>query len=157
MELIAWMKVAPGAALTMAWREMVETAFGASWMDIRPPPRARASALTCTSLSCCVARRVALSLVVFELLATLERCGWEPDAWLPWASCAVAARAATSSVNAIAAERELRFIDWFPEKRVVGKNRSAASYDVHFAAPLIRHPCRSLPRPREIIRSISQR
>src|ERR1700750_2856551 len=113
MELIAWIKVAPGAALTMASREIVETAFGASCTDISPPPSASVSALTCTALICSVARRVALSLEVFELLATLERCGDVPATWASWPATAPAA---ANRVKAIAAERELRFIDWFPEE-----------------------------------------
>src|SRR5579862_2890969 len=47
---------------------MVDTAFGASCIDIRPPPRLSFLASTRTSANCSWPRCVALAEVVFEVL-----------------------------------------------------------------------------------------
>ena len=64
---IIWVKLLPGGALTMASREMVETALGAVCTDIRPPPSDRLCACTVTVFSSCT-RLVSLEVVVLEVL-----------------------------------------------------------------------------------------
>src|ERR1700749_4568874 len=65
MESIICTNVPPGAALTMASREMVETAFGAVCTDIRPSPSDRLCACTVT-VSSCWARLVSLEVGVLD-------------------------------------------------------------------------------------------
>src|SRR6185437_11148804 len=122
-------KVPPGAALMMASRLIVDTAFGALCTDIRPPPSE--SDLPCTSTvdSCCT-RLVSLDVVVLEVLV---RCTVlvvpVDDVSCPGLACAMARPVLMQQASAMATDRQVRFmVDSISEvqNRTIFDNRQKA-------------------------------